>query len=83
MNVTLISGRWKGPGSYGVGDLLGISGVRIHDATYYDVSSASVATLTVNPEGSGSFTFKDAPVSGQKSPTISGSVTWTCIDHAG
>ena len=83
VNVTVASSRWKGPGTYGTDALLGTSGVRINDATYYDVRSASAATLTVNPDGSGSLTFQDAPVSGQSAPIISGSVNWTCINHAG
>jgi hypothetical protein len=83
VNVTVASNRWKGPGAYGVSDLLGTSGVRIHDATYYDLSAASAAALSVNPDGSGSLTFQRAPVSGQSAPAISGNVTWTCINHGG
>jgi len=62
--------------------MLGTSGVRINNATYYDLRSASAATLTVNPDGSGSLTFQNAPVSAQSAPIISGSVNWTCINHA-
>ncbi len=83
VNVTVASRRWKGPGTYGVSDLLGTSGMRIHNATYYDLSTASSAALTVNPDGSGSLTFQHAPVSGQPAPAISGTVTWTCINHGG
>ena len=83
VNVTLNSKQWRGPGSYGVSALLGTSGIRVHNATYYDMSSARVATLTVRPDGSGLLVFQGAPVSGQSSPTISGSVTWTCVNHGG
>jgi hypothetical protein len=81
VNATIASKQWRGPGTYGVRALLGTSGVRINNATCYDLSSASAASLTVNPDGSGSITFQGAPVSGQSSPTISGSVTWTCINR--
>jgi hypothetical protein len=83
LNVVLVSSQWKGPGQYGRDTLLGISGVRIDNSTYYDLSAATRASVTVNPDGSGSLFFQDAPVSGQTNPTISGSVEWTCANHSG
>jgi hypothetical protein len=83
VNVVLVSSQWKGPGQYGRDTLLGISGVRIDNSTYYDLSAATRASVTVNPDGSGSLFFQDAPVSGQTNPTISGSVEWTCANHSG
>jgi hypothetical protein len=82
VNVTLHTGRWQGPGTYSVDALSVTSGVRINNSTYYDLTNASAAQLTVNPDGSGSLTFQNAPVTGQSTPTISGAVSWTCTNHS-
>lgn len=74
---------YTGPGTYPKKDLSGEgspSGVITPDAEYtFILVGSSTGTATVNPDGSGSFTFDKLGTGQYGHPeTVSGSVSWTC-----
>jgi len=70
---------YKGPGTFSKEDILKSGGgdLTVGTAMYNPVAARATASMTVRPDGSGSFTFANAPpvTSG---PSLSGTVTWTC-----
>jgi hypothetical protein len=70
---------YKGPGTFSKEDLLNGGGtdIIVGKNSYNAVAPAARASMTVRANGSGSFTFSNAPpVKAGKS--LSGRVTWTC-----
>ena len=77
---------WKFPSGVGTSDIskyAGNNNLSIDDAGFQDVAvdvnntTASSGSLQVNPDGSGSLSFKDLAGDAGK---ISGTITWTCVD---
>lgn len=70
---------YKGPGTFSKEDILkgGGTDIIVGSNSYNAVAPAAKASITVRANGSGSFTFSNAPpVKAGKS--LSGKVTWTC-----
>ena len=75
--------HYKGPGTYEKKDLSGQgspSGIITPASnTGFVLVGSSTGTATVNPDGSGSFTFTDLGTGQSGHPeTVSGKVSWTC-----
>ncbi|NUR63785.1 MAG: hypothetical protein HOV87_34765 [Catenulispora sp.] len=77
---------WKFPAGVGTTDISKYAfnnSINIGDAAFADVAvdvnntTASSGSVRVNPDGSGSLTFKDLTGDTGK---ISGTITWTCVD---
>lgn len=71
--------NYKGAGTYQKGDLSVIS-ADLSAPAQYEQGDSSTATMTINPDGSGSFTFGNYTGKEGASGTASGTVTWTCHD---
>jgi hypothetical protein len=79
-NISFTAGvMYKGPGTFTKEDILkgGGTDIIVGPNSYNAVAPAATASLTMKANGSGSFTFSNAPpVKAGKS--LSGRVTWTC-----
>ena len=79
-----VSATYRGPGTY-TGRQLNATQMRVDtpvgsEDTHIFAHPDNIGTLTVKPDGSGSFQFTGWQDPG--SVTISGQVTWTCVERA-
>ena len=70
---------YKGPGTYPAGVLDAVS-VDLSAPARYEPGSSSTGTLTVEADGSGSFTFAGYTGTDGAPGSVSGTVSWTCHD---
>jgi hypothetical protein len=72
--------QYAGPGTYGQ-DHIGNSTVTVDNTPPFSVGGQSgTITATVNADGSGNLGFAGAQQLDAGKPTLSGTVTWTCMD---
>jgi hypothetical protein len=79
-NISFTAGVvYKHPGSFSKEDILkgGGTSLIVGKNSYNAVAPAAKASMTVASNGSGSFTFSNAPPVG-KGASLSGKVTWSC-----
>lgn len=75
VDVSVRSGAYRGAGTYTGAEVDTTSGVYV-DQIQFRHGPATTASITVDPEGGGSFTF--AALVAADGRTESGSLTWTC-----
>jgi hypothetical protein len=72
---------YHGPGTYGRAALLGGGGASIISgptAEYNPLASTATVSVTIEADGSGTYTFANAAAVNPAKPSVSGSLSWTC-----
>jgi hypothetical protein len=70
---------YHGAGAYGKASILAVgASIIVGNASYNPLAAQATASVLVRANGSGKFTFENAPESDPVKPPLSGSVSWTC-----
>jgi hypothetical protein len=70
---------YHGPGIYGKAFILSVgASFIVGNAAYNPLAATASASATFRADGSGTFTFRNAPAKKPATGTLSGSISWTC-----